>query len=89
MDLQSVKSKYFQFGIQLDIPSYTIEAWEIRFQRDADRMLEKILLYVFDNHENSMETIYAALMNIDQHNLAEKFEFKYGATQGNNYVESL
>ena len=89
VDLQSVNPKYSSFGIQLEVPGYRIEAWELEFQGKADRMLENILSYVFDNQENPMETICAALMKIHKCNLAEELKLKYGATQGNNHVESL
>ena len=83
VELRSVKAKYHRFGIQLAVPPYEIEAWEQEFQRDAERLLEKILVFLFANQRNPMKIIYAALQNIDQPNLADKLMLKYGESQGN------
>ena len=53
VDLQSVNAEYSRFGIQLKVPQHKIEAWEQEFQRKADRILGKILSYVFDNQKKS------------------------------------
>ena len=83
LELKSIKAKYHRFGIQLGVPLYEIEAWE-KSQSDADIMLEKILQFLFANDHNPMETLYTALVNIDQSILVKKLKLKYGGAQGNN-----
>ena len=83
VELRSIKAEYHRFGIQLRVPSYEIESWEQEFQRDADRMLEKILTFLFANQKYPMETLYAALKKIDQPVLADELMSKYKESQGN------
>ena len=86
LELRSIKAEYHSFGIQLGVPSHEVVAWEREFQRNANRILEKILQFLFANNHNPMETLYAALQNIDQPKLLKKLQLKYGGAQGNNVV---
>ena len=54
--------------------------------KDANRMLEKILQFLFAKDHNPMESLYTALVNIDQTILVKKLKLKYGGAQDNNVV---
>ena len=88
LELQSIKAEYYQFSIQLRVPHEEIVALEQQFQRDANRMLGEILQFLLANDRNPMETLYTALLKIDQPILGKKLKLKYGGAQGNN-VESF
>ena len=83
VDLKSIKANYHMFGVQAGVPPYDIDAWEVNFLKDADRILEKILGFLLDSQMDPMKPICDALEKIDKPILANKLRLKYGGSQGN------
>ena len=83
LELQSIRDDYLRFGIQLGVP-HKIAAWKQQTKGNADLIWMEILEFLFDNDDNPMETLFAALLSIDQPLIVKKLQLKYGGTQGNN-----
>ena len=85
-DLQSIKANSHKFGVQAGVPEFEIDTWEVDYPKDTDRILEKVLGFLRDNHKDPMEPICDALKKIGKPILVDSLRSKYGESQGN--VES-
>ena len=81
-----MEHNYLYLGIQLGVPPHKIKAWENLFQKDAVKMLDAIVHFLFDNNSNPKEILYYALKKMHQPILAKELKSKYGGSQGNNIV---
>ena len=83
LELQSIRDDYLRLGIQLGVP-HEIAAWEQQSEQYADAVLYEILEFLLGNDDNPMETLYAALLCMDQPLLVKNLQLIYGGSQGNN-----
>ena len=82
-DLQLVKHQCSRLGTQLQVPPYQISAWENMYNRNADTILEKIIVFLIANNDNPVEILCSALIDMDHRRLAQRMRNKYEGPQGN------
>ena len=83
-DLESVKSKYYSFGVHLNIPTSKLQEWECDHPNNCIRVFQDLLNFVLSNYPegNCMESTCSALDHIDECLLAQEMRQKYGLLPG-------
>jgi len=78
-DLSSLSSKYYPFGVHLNVPIHQVECFETSFQKDCYTILLKIIDYWLCNTQesNRLESLLVALDKVERPDLKKDIKSNY------------